>query len=179
MVTLHKRSERASLLAWVALLAIYVGVVAAHLGGQVVAGSAFPSLASSGLVGDLPDTSGRVVLVDFWASWCAPCKASFPAYSRLQGAYAGRGLSIIAVSVDDSPEAYAAFVAKLKPSFVTVHDAGHRLVSVVQVPTMPTSYLVDRSGKVRFVHPAFHGDQTERELRREIETLLDEKAPSP
>jgi thiol-disulfide isomerase/thioredoxin len=179
MVTLNKRSERAALVAWVAVLAIFVSVGAAHLRSQVVPGNAFPSLASSGLVGNLPDTSGKVVLVDFWASWCAPCKASFPAYSRLQAAYAGRGLTVVAVSVDDSPEAYAAFVAKLKPAFVTVHDAGHKLVSVVQVPTMPTSYLVDRAGKVRFVHAAFHGDQTERELRGEIETLLGEKAPSP
>ncbi len=99
-----------------------------------------------------------MVLVDFWASWCAPCKASFPVYSRLNAAYAARGLVIVAVSVDDSAAAYSAFVARLKPTFATVHDAKHKLVAQVQVPTMPTSYLVDRSGKVRFVHPGFHGD---------------------
>jgi thiol-disulfide isomerase/thioredoxin len=179
MVTLHNRSERVSQLAWLAVLVVFAAVAATGLRGQVVTGNTFPPLASSGLVGDVPDTSGKVVLVDFWASWCAPCKASFPVYSRLQSAYAGRGLTIVAVSVDDSPEAYASFVAKLKPTFTTVHDAGHKLVSAVQVPTMPTSYLVDRAGRVRFVHAAFHGEQTERELRREIETLLDEKAPSP
>jgi thiol-disulfide isomerase/thioredoxin len=151
-----------------------------RLPAQVVPGGAFPALASAGLAGGtVPDTAGRVVLVDFWASWCAPCKASFPAYSRLQSAYAARGLTVVAVSVDDSPAAYAAFVAKLKPSFVTVHDADHKLVGAVQVPTMPTSYLLDRAGKVRFMHPGFHGDSTERELRKEIEALLDEKAPAP
>src|SRR5580693_7784626 len=118
MVTLHNRFERASIVSWIAVLAIYVGA-AVHLRAQVVPGNAFPPLASSGIVGDVPDTSGKVVLVDFWASWCAPCKASFPVYSRLQAAYAGRGLTVIAVSVDDSPEAYAAFIAKLKPAFVT------------------------------------------------------------
>ena len=70
-------------------------------------------------------------------------------------------------------------LAKLKPPFVTLHDSKQKLVKQVQVPTMPTSYLVDRSGKVRFVHPGFHGEQTERELQKEIEALLDEKAPSP
>jgi len=146
---------------------------------QVVPGNPFPPLAVAGMAGGpLPDTAGMVGFVDFWASWCAPCKASFPAYSRLQAAYAGRGLVIVAVSVDENPSLYAAFVAKLKPPFATVHDSQHKLVGAVQVPTMPTSYLVDRSGKVRFMHPGFHGEQTERELRTEIEALLDEKPPA-
>jgi thiol-disulfide isomerase/thioredoxin len=149
-----------------------------RLSAQLTAGNPFPPLASAGLVGGLPDTAGKVVLVDFWASWCAPCKASFPVYSRLQSTYADRGLLVVAVSVDDSATAFAGFVAKLKPTFVTVQDAEHKLVSVVQVPTMPTSYLVDRSGKVRFMHLGFHGDQTERELRKELEILLNEKLPT-
>jgi thiol-disulfide isomerase/thioredoxin len=174
MVTYKRR------FAWLPVAAALLAALAVRLPAQVAPGGVFPALASAGLVGGtLPDTSGKVVLVDFWASWCAPCKASFPVYSRLQSAYAGRGLAVVAVSVDDSPAAYSAFVARLKPSFLTVHDAEHKLVSVVQVPTMPTSYLVDRAGKVRFMHPGFHGDQTERELRKEIELLLDEKAPSP
>lgn len=161
--------------------AVLAGVPAfqGRLDGQVVAGGAFPPLSAAGLTGSLPDTAGKVVVVDFWASWCAPCKASFPAYSRLQEAYASRGLAIVAVSVDESPAAYASFVAKLKPAFTTVHDAGHKLVSVVQVPTMPTSYLLDRSGKVRFVHEGFHGDATERELAKEIDMLLAEVPPAP
>jgi thiol-disulfide isomerase/thioredoxin len=169
------RIRKASLIA----AAFFVASPGSCLQARMAPGAPFPALASAGLSGGtLPDTSGRVILVDFWASWCAPCKASFPAYSRLQSDYAGRGLTVIAVSVDDSAAAYGAFVAKLKPSFATVHDAGHRLVSVVQVPTMPTCYLVDRAGKVRFMHPGFHGEQSERELRREIEALLDEKAPA-
>jgi thiol-disulfide isomerase/thioredoxin len=147
---------------------------------QVATGAAFPALASVELTGGtLPDTAGKVVLVDFWASWCAPCKASFPVYSQINATYGPRGLVIVAVSVDESASAYASFVGRLKPSFATVHDAKQKLVALVQVPTMPTSYLVDRSGKVRYIHAGFRGDQTERELRKEIEALLDEKAPSP
>jgi thiol-disulfide isomerase/thioredoxin len=166
--------------AWLPAAAVLFAALAVPLSAQLAPGGVFPALASVGLAGGaLPDTSGKVLLVDFWASWCAPCKASFPVYSRLQSAYASRGLAIVAVGVDDSPAAYAAFVAKLKPSFVTVHDAEHKLVSVVQIPTMPTNYLVDRTGKVRFMHSGFHGDQTERELRKEIDELLDEKGPTP
>ena len=154
--------------------------LAPRLTAQVVAGDLFPALSAAALGGGpLPATAGKVTLVDFWASWCAPCKASFPAYSRLQTDFRARGLVVVAVSVDESAPAYAAFVAKLKPAFTTVHDARHLLVAQVQVPTMPTSYLVDRSGRVRFLHPGFHGDATERELRAEVEILLAEQAPAP
>jgi thiol-disulfide isomerase/thioredoxin len=160
------------------LLAVSLATLAPCGSAQVAPGAAFPSLSNSSLSGALPATAGKVVLVDFWASWCAPCKASFPAYSRLQQDYSDKGLVIIAVSVDDSARSYSSFVAKLKPGFATVHDAAHRLVAEVQVPTMPTSYLVDRSGKVRYVHAGFHGDATIKELRSEIDAILGEgKSP--
>ncbi len=140
-------------------------------------GDAFPALSSAGLTGAaLPETSGRVVLVDFWASWCAPCKASFPAYRRLDADYAPRGLVIVAISVDRDPRAYESFVRRFNPSFPVEDDLEQKFVSLVQVPTMPTSYLIDRKGRVRFIHPGFHGSDTEALLRKEIETLLAEAA---
>jgi thiol-disulfide isomerase/thioredoxin len=174
MVTLRMRT------AWVLCPPAIYAALPGAVHAQVAPGDPFPSLVSAGLAGaPLPETAGRVVLVDFWASWCAPCKASFPVYSRIQSDYAGRGLVIVAVGVDDTPAAFAAFMDRMKPSFYAVHDAKHALVASVQVPTMPTSYLMDRSGKVRFMHPGFHGDRTDRELRREIDALLAEKPPSP
>jgi thiol-disulfide isomerase/thioredoxin len=158
-----------------AALAVLLVCLGSPLAAQVAKGSAFPSMADAGLVGSLPQSAGKVTLVDFWASWCAPCKASFPVYSRIEQDFAPKGLVIVAVSVDEDPASYASFVEKHKPLFPTVHDAGHRLVAQVQVPTMPTSYLIDRTGKVRFVHPGFHGDSTDKELRAEIAELLDEK----
>ena len=162
-----------SLLAAAAFVAAAGGMRA-----QLEPGASFPSLASAGLVGTVPDTAGKVVLVDFWASWCAPCKASFPFYSQLATTYSPRGLVVVGVSVDKDPSAYASFVSRLKPTFVTVHDAKQKLVADVQVPTMPTSYLVDRTGKVRYLHAGFHGDQTEHEVLKEVEALLGEKGPA-
>ncbi|HEY1765657.1 MAG TPA: TlpA disulfide reductase family protein [Opitutaceae bacterium] len=159
------------------LAAAALAVVPGGLRAQLAPGAPFPSLASAGLVGTVPETAGKVVLVDFWASWCAPCKASFPFYSQLNTTYGSRGLVVLAVSVDKDPSAYASFVKQLKPSFVTVQDARQKLVADVQVPTMPTSYLVDRTGKVRFLHAGFHGDQTEHEVLKEVEALLGEKGP--
>jgi thiol-disulfide isomerase/thioredoxin len=135
-------------------------------------GDLVPSLVAAGLSGSLPATEGRIVLVDFWASWCAPCKASFPAYARLQADYAARGLVIVAVSIDENPAAYATFVKRFHPPFATLQDTSQQLVTQVKVPTMPTCYLLGRDGRVRFYHEGFHGEIMERDLRREIETLL-------
>jgi thiol-disulfide isomerase/thioredoxin len=145
-------------------------------------GDVFPPLATAGLVPlgntDISPTAGNVVLVDFWASWCAPCKASFPMMAKLHKDFASRGLVVIAVSVDEKPAAAVAFARKLAPPFATLHDREQALVKQVVVPTMPTSYLVGRDGRVRFVHRGFQGDSTERELRKQIELLLPEKVQS-
>ena len=126
--------------------------------------------------GKNPQELGTVKLVDFWASWCAPCKASFPAMKKLHADYASRGFAIIAVSVDEKLEAAQSFWKKMDPPFMGMWDRDHHLVDKVNVPTMPTSYLLGRDGRVRFIHVGFHGDETEKELRHEIEILLAEKS---
>jgi thiol-disulfide isomerase/thioredoxin len=144
---------------------------------QIKVGDVFPPLAAAGLAGEAPPAlAGKVALIDFWASWCAPCKASFPVYSRLQTDLASSGLVVIAISIDERPADYAAFVQKMRPTFAVAHDVKQALVKVVQVPAMPTCYLVDRSGHVRFVHAGFHSGTTEALIRREIGTLLAEPA---
>ncbi len=117
------------------------------------------------------------MLVDFWASWCAPCKASFPAMEKLESDFRQRGLTILAISVDDQRENMERFVKSTGVSFAIVRDANHKLVAAADVQAMPTSFLIDRSGKIRFVHPGFRGDLTVKEYRDEIETLLKEPAP--
>jgi len=161
---------------WRILSLALLSAIPAVSRAEVKVGDAFPAFASAGLVSlggpDVPSTAGKVVLVDFWASWCAPCKASFPMMAQLHREFAARGLVIAAIGIDEKPAAAVAFVKKLSPPFSTFHDREQTLVKQVVVPTMPTSYLIGRDGRVHFVHEGFHGDATARELRKEIETLL-------
>jgi thiol-disulfide isomerase/thioredoxin len=157
----------------IAMLAAALALASAAI-ADVKVGSPFPKLETFNLEGTLPERAGRVVLVDFWATWCAPCKVSFPAYSILQKELGERGFTIVAVSVDKKPEEYAEFVKKLAPGFVTVRDAQQKLVTEVKVPGMPTCYLIDRKGVLREIHSSFHGDATAKELREKIIKLLEE-----
>ncbi|MBL9208890.1 MAG: TlpA family protein disulfide reductase [Opitutaceae bacterium] len=152
-------------------------LAAASLRAELKPGDAFPSLAAAQLAGGtVPATTGKIVVVDFWASWCGPCKVSFPALGKVAADYAARDVVVVGVSVDEKPEDYARFMKKFAPSFPALHDARQTLVRAVQVPTMPTTYILDRQGRVRAVHTGFHGATSDRRLRAEIESLLAEKS---
>lgn len=159
------------------LAALALGLLFLHLPlrAELEVGQSFPALNPAALSGPVPALAGQVAVIDFWASWCAPCKASFAAYARLHEAYAARGLVIVAVSVDERAGEFESFVRKWHPPFAAVRDVGQRLVAAVKVPTMPTAYVLGRDGRVRFVHVGFHGAATEQELRTQVEALLAEK----
>jgi thiol-disulfide isomerase/thioredoxin len=159
-------------------VAVVLGMMAAaSVSAAVSVGDMFPSLPGSSLSGTrVPDTTGKVAVVDFWASWCAPCKESFPSFNRIDADFAAKGLVIVAISVDKDPEAYASFVKKMHPSFFFARDTDQSLVARVAIRTMPTSYILDRHGRVRFIHAGFRGAETEALIRKELETLLGEKA---
>jgi len=141
-------------------------------------GDNLPDLASFQLEGKLPEElKGRVILLDFWASWCGPCKSSFPAMEELTKEFTGQGLTIIAISVDEKRENMEQFLKSAKVSFTVVRDAQHKLVAAADIRSMPTSFLIDRCGKIRFIHAGFDRDKTTREYVKEIEQLLREPKP--
>jgi peroxiredoxin len=104
-----------------------------------------------------------------------PCKHSFPELDKLYKDYQGRGFNLVAVSVDEKAEALQKFLEAHPVAFPTVHDAAQKLVAAAGVESMPTSFLVDRRGVIRFVHVGFRGAATVKELRQELEQLLTEK----
>ncbi len=113
---------------------------------------------------DLANLRGRVVLIDFWATWCGPCKEEMPELEALYRRHASKGLVVVGVSVDEEDEGIDEFVAGIPVSFPVVHDADQGLADAWSPPNMPSTFLVDRSGQVVWMHGGFQvGDGPELE----------------
>ncbi|WP_404425219.1 TlpA family protein disulfide reductase [Nibricoccus sp. IMCC34717] len=138
---------------------------------EVKVGDVFPALAELRALPGAPALGTHATVVDFCASWCAPCRDSFPVLNALQAELAPRGVAIIGVSVDKRPADFQSLLRKWKPTFPVVHDAEQVVVSRVRVPTMPTSYVLDADGVVRAIHVGFRADTAE-SLRRDLTPLL-------
>ena len=104
---------------------------------------------------DLDALHGRVVYLDFWASWCAPCRQSFPWMNALQSRYSGRGLTVLAVNLDHERADADLFLEHLGPAFEVRFDPQGDWARYFKVQGMPTSVILDRAGKPRFTHIGF------------------------
>ncbi len=124
---------------------------------------------------DLSAFKGKVVLVDFWASWCNPCRQSFAWMNEIQNIEAQRGLVVIAVNVDHDRDAANEFLRRNPASFRVVFDSNGDIASRFNFKDMPTSYLVGRDGKIRFQHDGFYADR-EPSYSAQVDALLKEAA---
>lgn len=114
---------------------------------------------------------GKVTIVDFWATWCEPCKKSFPKYQELYVKYKASGLEILAVSVDDEKKEIPDFIKTYGAKFPVGWDDGKKIAECYKPPNMPSAYVIDKQGVVKFVHNGYH-DGEEKELEKEIKGLL-------
>lgn len=158
-----------------------LSLIIAAFGGLIIAvaeagtpkvGEPFPVLSKFSLEGDLPELSGKIVVVDFWASWCGPCKEAFPAFKELQKKYAEKGVVIVAVSVDEDVASMNKFVSKQKPPFTIVRDKTTQLAAQLDLAGIPTTFILDKNGKVAAVHTGFFSDKTPKEYELELDRLL-------
>jgi len=115
---------------------------------------------------------GKVVLVDFWASWCAPCKISLPLLAKLAKKYPG--FIVIAINVDDEKENALKFLKDLKLDVTAVYDSNKKVVEAYDVPEMPTAYLVDQYGKIQYIHSGYKKEDIKK-LEFILRGLLDNK----
>jgi len=140
-------------------------------------GDAAPPFALATAAGEtigLERLRGNVVYVDFWASWCGPCKRSFPWMGEMQKKYGDGGLTVVAINVDKKREDAAKFLAATPGAFTIVYDPAGSVASSYDVKGMPTSYLVDRAGRVVAVDSGFR-DDAKAAWEARIKSALDTK----
>ena len=104
---------------------------------------------------DLAEHEGKVVVVDFWASWCVPCRRSFPWLNNMHAKYADQGLVIIGVNVDASREDASAFLDQYPADFLIHFDTEGSLATEYGVEAMPSSFVIGRDGQVMARHLGF------------------------
>jgi len=126
---------------------------------------------------DLQQFKGKVVYVDFWASWCGPCAKSFPFMNTLHKDLESKGLQVLAINLDENTEDAQNFLTKLSPNFPIVLDAAQQCAQDFEVKAMPTSFLIDRNGVIRETHLGFRPGEAE-EFRVSVERLLAEPVAS-
>lgn len=106
----------------------------------------------------LKDWSGRFVLVDFWATWCAPCRVSLPWLAEMQQKYAAAGLRVLPINLDKSASGVAAFLQRHAPLLPFLSDPSGQSAQAFDVKAMPSSYLISPTGQVLLVHRGFTTD---------------------
>ena len=144
--------------------------------GQQVDGLGAADL--SGRAVRLGDAAGRVRVVDFWASWCEPCRAQLPLLERLAREHGPEGLAVYAISFDEERPSLDAFLSEVPVTFPVLWDrAGDALGDRLAIRRLPTTWVVDRAGVVRSVHVGFDAAEGEK-VALEVRRLLAEPAPA-
>jgi peroxiredoxin len=121
--------------------------------------------------GKMTIAPGKVTIVDFWATWCEPCKKSFPKLQELYVKYKSNGLEIVAVSVDDEKNGITDFAKTHGAKFPVGWDDGKKLAEKWKPENMPSSYIVGKDGTVKFIHRGYH-DGEENEVEKELKSLF-------
>lgn len=116
----------------------------------------------------------KVVYVDFWASWCKPCRKSFTFMNEMQDRYGKNGLKIIAINLDNERSDANSFLKKHPAKFTIAYDPKGKTPGLYKLKVMPTSYLIDRRGNLVNIHKGFKEDQTGK-LEKLIAKTLNKK----
>lgn len=122
----------------------------------------------------LKELKGKVVYLDFWASWCIPCRKSFPWMHDIKQSYADQGFEVVAVNLDKDRDLADAFLKTMDVNFKVAFDKSGESASSYKLKGMPSSYLIGRDGKVHASHIGFR-DKDKQQLESVIQSLLKNK----
>jgi cytochrome c biogenesis protein CcmG/thiol:disulfide interchange protein DsbE len=131
-------------------------------------------LTETGLPVHVSELRGHIILVDFWATWCPPCKVSFPAVDALYREFHDKGLEVLAVNLDERSRDVEAFLHEHPHTMTVLLDPKGTTPPAFSVKGMPSSFLIDRAGTVRFTHMGY-SNNVAAQYRREIMLLLSER----
>jgi len=151
-------------------LGSFVGVAQAIEPGAKAPAFSAPAI-DGGADIELASYRGKVVYLDFWASWCAPCLTSLPQLDELQRELGPDGFQVVAINVDTDPDKARRFLAKFGVAYPSASDPKGSVPAAYQISTMPTSFLIDGNGVVRYVHEGFRQGDVD-ELRGRIRSLM-------
>ncbi len=127
---------------------------------------------------DVGAEQGKIRVVDFWATWCEPCKDAMPALEALSRDLAPRGVAVYGISVDEDPALIARFLEQTPVTFPILWDKGGARVQRYDAKFLPVTLIVDRAGAIRHVHQGWDASRPAVE-RREVEALLREPGRAP
>lgn len=166
-------NKKVSLIAFVML----TGVVCLNANATDV-GQPAPQFTLPTLQQDQPTAlkqfAGKVVYLDFWASWCAPCRTSFPLLNKLHEKLKAKGFEVVAVNLDEDKANAEKFLKEFQVSFTVLRDAKGEWADKFVVESMPTSFIIDKQGVVQNIHHGFASDDI-KELEDKITQLLAQK----
>lgn len=123
---------------------------------------------------DLSPYKGKVVYIDFWASWCGPCKKSFPWLMQLQSSYSPRDLAVIAVNVDHDRAKADAFLENNGSDLKVVYDPKGEVAAKYNIQGMPSAVLIGRDGRIHYTHTGFFDGETAK-YEKQVSELVNEK----
>jgi len=119
----------------------------------------------------LEDYKGKVIYLDFWASWCGPCRQSLPLLNELRDELGSEYFEVIAINLDQNPEDGKRFLQKYPVNYPVLTDTTGSTPQKYQLSGMPTSYLIDQNGEIQGVHEGFRSSDIDK-IRKAVQTLM-------
>jgi peroxiredoxin len=158
------------------LSALLLGTAASVAAAATAVGSPAPDFTLRVLDGPnlrLQEQRGKVVLVNFWATWCGPCRKEMPHLNRIADKYRSSGLVLLGINVDDDARNAADLAAKLGVKFPVLFDTDKKVSKLYDLNSMPSTLVIDRNGRVRYLHRGYQ-DGYEDLYDKQIRDLLKE-----
>ncbi|MET1256041.1 TlpA family protein disulfide reductase [Aliikangiella maris] len=121
----------------------------------------------------LSDFRGKVVLLNFWASWCGPCRQEMPILDEIQKKYESLGFTVLGVNVDTKVESALRYLKDTPVNFPVLYDSESKVSELYNVSAMPSTAIIDRDGHVRYIHPGYKSGDEEK-YRQKIKALMRE-----